>query len=49
MAQNLSDLVVGRVERTVRKSDVSIGIISDRPGLPTAQYSIGACGEVVWI
>ena len=49
MAQNLSDLVAGRVERTVRKSDVSIGIISDRPGPPTAQYSIGAFGEVVWI
>ena len=49
MAENLSDLVAGRVEQTVRKSDVMIGIISDRPGPPTAQNSIGAFGEVVWI
>ena len=33
----------------MRKSDALIGIISDRPGPPTAQYSIGAFGEVVWI
>ena len=49
MAKNLSDLVAGRVERTVRKSDVTIGIISDRLGPLTAQDSIGAFREVVWI
>ena len=49
MAKDLLDLVAGRVEQTVRESGITIGIISDLLGLPTAQDSIGAFGEVVWI
>lgn len=49
MAKDLLDLVAGRVERTVRKSGITIGIISDYPGPLTAQDSIGAVKEVVWI